>query len=208
MAASDAKALPIYGVAHRITVPIFNITTGEVLTGGLSGLAATASLDGAAFAATGLTVAEIGTTGFVTVDIDATRMTANTVAVKVTSSTSNSSDAVEVIYPSTYYLPATDSTNKAVLLQSGTGTGQVSLTSGKVALAATGLDAISTTAVAKGSVTSIAHMIVLIFRYLFGKQVVTDTTVTTYATDGTTPLSTFTTTTSSDGETFTRGEGA
>lgn len=170
--------------------------------------AAISADDATTLSSTGVTVAELGTTGLVTVNIDATRMQANVIVIKVTSSTTNASDGVVTLYPSLYYLPATDATNKAVLLQSGTGTGQVSLTSGKVALAATGLDAISTTAVAKGSVTSIAHMIVLIFRYLFGKQVVTDTTVTTYATDGTTPLSTFTTTTSSDGETFTRGEGA
>lgn len=193
MGASDAKALPIYGVAHRITVPIFNITTGEVLTGGLSGLAATASLDGAAFAATGLTVAEIGTTGFVTVDLDATRMTANTVAVKVTSTTSNSSDAVEIIYPSTYYLPATDSTNKAVLIQDGTGTGQIDTASGKVRLAPDGFQGLTpVNADATGRATTLDGMVCQVWAAEFNKHATDDSSgsvvETVYASDSTTVI--------------------
>lgn len=193
MAASDAKPLPIYGVAHRVTVPIFNITTGEVLTGGLAGLAATVSLDGAAFASTGLTVAEIGTTGFVTVDIDATRMTANTVALKVTSSTSNSSDAVEIIYPSAYYLPATDATNKAVLIQDGTGTGQIDTASGKVRLAPDGMQGMTpVTADPSGRATTIDGMIVQLWCAENNLHTTTSSggvvTERVYAADGTTTL--------------------
>jgi len=193
MAASDAKPLPIYGVAHRVTVPIFNITTQEVLTGGLAGLAATVSLDGGAFASTGLTVAEIGTTGFVTVDIDATRMTANTVALKVTSSTSNSSDAVEIIYPSTYYLPATDATNKAVLLQSGTGTGQVSLSSGKVRLASDGMASVAPANVdVTGRQTTYDGIISQLYAAEFNQHATAESggvvTETVYASDSTTAM--------------------
>lgn len=88
MAAIDAITHPIYGQAFRFTVAVRSITTGNPITGGLTTLAATASLDGASFAATGLTVAEIGTTGFVTVDVDATRMTCTSLIVQVTAANS------------------------------------------------------------------------------------------------------------------------
>lgn len=144
MSYTAAKPLPIWGVAHQETIPIYNITTGKVLTGGLSGLTAAISADDATtLSSTGVTVAELGTTGLVTVNIDATRMQANVIVIKVTSSTTNASDGVVTLYPSLYYLPATDATNKAVLLQSGTGTGQVSLSSGKVRLASDGMASVA-----------------------------------------------------------------
>lgn len=177
MAASDAKPLPIYGVAHRETGCIVSVTTGQVITGGLSSLTATASLDGAAFASTGLTIAEIGTTGFFTLDIDATRMTCNTLALKVTEATANSADWVCTIYPSTYYLPATDATNKAVLIQDGTGTGMIDTASGKVRLAPDGIDAITATE-PTGRATTFREMIINVWQYLWNSNSVVDGTQT------------------------------
>lgn len=99
MAAADATPFPVYGQAYRISGAIFDVTTGHIITGGLSSLAATASADGAAFSATGVTIAEIGTTGVFTVDLTAAVMTATTVIVKATEATANSADFCVVINP-------------------------------------------------------------------------------------------------------------
>ncbi len=188
MARSDAKPLPIYGVAHRESGCIINVTTGQVITGGLSSLEVTGSLDGGAFASTGLTVTEIGTTGFFTVDIDATRMTCNTLILKVTEATANSADWPCTIYPSAYYLPATDATNKAVLIQDGTGTGMIDTASGKVRLASDGLDSITVTETS-GRPSTFPQFLIKVFGYLFNRNRVVGGTQTVYNADGTSMVS-------------------
>jgi len=189
MAASDAKPLPIYGVAHRESGCIVSVTTGQVITGGLSSLAVTASLDGGAFAATGLTIAEIGSTGFFTIDIDVTRMTCNTLILKVTEATANSADWTCVIYPSLYYLPATDATNKAVLIQDGTGTGQIDTASGKVRLASDGLNGcVPSVAEPVGAVTSTDQQIAQLYGAEFNKHTVSDGVERVYKRDSTTVM--------------------
>lgn len=89
MAAADATAIPIKNQAFRVSDVILDITTLAAITGGLTGLAATASVDGAAFAVTGLTVAEIGTTGVVTLDIDAAQMNCTSLVVKISATNTN-----------------------------------------------------------------------------------------------------------------------
>lgn len=99
MSAADATPFPVYGQAYRFSGAIYDVTTGQVITGGLSSLAGTASADGAAFSGTGVTVTEIGTTGYFTVDLTAAVMTAYTVIVKVTEATANSADLSIVVNP-------------------------------------------------------------------------------------------------------------
>lgn len=194
MSYTAAKPLPIWGVAHQETIPIYNITTGKVLTGGLSGLTAAISADDATtLSSTGVTVAELGTTGLVTVNIDATRMQANVIVIKVTSSTTNASDGVVTLYPSLYYLPATDATNKAVLIQDGTGTGQIDTASGKVRLAPDGLQGMTpVTADPSGRATTIDGMIVQLWCAENNLHTTTSSggvvTERVYAADGTTTL--------------------
>lgn len=100
MASTDASYHPIRGQAYRITAPIRLVTTLEVAGAGLSTLAGTVSKDGGAFASTTSTPVEIATnSGFFTLDLSATEMTANTVAVKVTAAVANSEDFTIVLYP-------------------------------------------------------------------------------------------------------------
>jgi len=99
MAAIDSTASPVYGQAYRLTGVIKSVVTGRPITGGLTALAGTISKDGAAFAGTGVTVTEIGTTGFFTVDLDATAMTAYSIALEVTASNGNSVYFIEFIQP-------------------------------------------------------------------------------------------------------------
>jgi hypothetical protein len=86
MAVADALQIPVYGQKIRLSGVIVNTSTGNPITGGLTALTAFVSIDGGAFASTGLVVAEIGTTGYFTLDIDATRMTGNTIIPRVTAS--------------------------------------------------------------------------------------------------------------------------
>jgi len=99
MAAQDATFTPIYAQAFRTSGVIVAVTTGNPITGGLTTLAAQVSKDGGAFSATGVTVTEIGTTGFFTVDINATAMTANTIILRVTSADANAVYFTQVIQP-------------------------------------------------------------------------------------------------------------
>lgn len=197
MASSDSKPLPIYGVAHREYGCIISVTTGQVITGGLSSLAVTGSLDGGSFAATGLTIAEIGTTGFFSIDIDVTRMTCNALVLKVTEATANSADWVCVIYPSAYYLPATDATNKAVLIQDGTGTGMIDTASGKVRLATDGLNGcVPAVAEPVGAVTSTDQQIAQLYGAEFNLHTIVSGTESVYKRDSTTVMMTGTVTSS------------
>lgn len=77
----------------------------------------------------------------------------------------------------------------SVLLSSGTGTGQVNLTGGKVDLAATGLDSIPV-ADPSGVATTFPTMMVQLWRRFFKKATKTSTQIKTYANDGTTVVTT------------------
>lgn len=189
MASGDAKSLPIYGVAHAEYGWGRSSSTGQVITGGIGSLAVTGSLDGGAFASTGLTITETpASSGQYRIDIDATRMTCNHLGLKITGA--SMLDETINVYPSLYYLPATDATNKAVLIQEGTGYGQLVNDSGKVELAATGLDAISATAPTAAGATTFPKRLLLAALYATGAVVVTDDDVKLYDTVGGTLLGT------------------
>jgi hypothetical protein len=99
VAAGDAKAIAIYGALTRIVVPIFT-TTGTVVTGGLTGLAATRSIDEATAAATTNTPTEIATnSGVVYLDLTAAEMTCNCLFISITATNSGAVPAVIVLYP-------------------------------------------------------------------------------------------------------------
>lgn len=97
MASSDTRLLK--NAAARVYGCIKDNTTGRVITGGLTTLAATISKDGAAFAATGVTVTEIGTTGFFSVDITAAEFTSYVTVLKAESADSDSVDFIATLYP-------------------------------------------------------------------------------------------------------------
>jgi hypothetical protein len=99
MAATDASTFPVKGQAYRVTGVVINATTGNPITGGLTGIASTVSKDGGAFASTTNAASEIGTTGYFTVDLTASEMNANTVCVQVACSNTNAVYWKVVIIP-------------------------------------------------------------------------------------------------------------
>lgn len=99
MATTDSSLFAVKGQAYLFKVVIRSTVTGNPITGGLTDLAGTASIDGGAFSATGVTVLEIGTTGYVTVSLDSTRMTGNSIVVQVTASNTNALYASVEIKP-------------------------------------------------------------------------------------------------------------
>lgn len=100
MADSDyGQAMPAYGQGCYVQSVILSSSTGNELTGGLTGLAATVSKDGGAFASCTNTPAEIGTTGYVSVLLTATEMTANNVIVKFAANNANAMNGRVFIAP-------------------------------------------------------------------------------------------------------------
>lgn len=77
----------------------------------------------------------------------------------------------------------------SVLLSSGTGAGQLDLTSGAVVLASDGLDSIATTA-PTGVASNFREMLVALWRRSFKKNTLTATQLKTYADNGTDVLTT------------------
>lgn len=99
MASTDSIQTPVKGQAFRLYGVIRSSATANPITGGLTTPTVTGSLDGGAFASTGLTVTEIGTTGYFYVDIDATRMNVNAIIIEVTAANANAVKFSRVINP-------------------------------------------------------------------------------------------------------------
>lgn len=92
MAAVDATQTPVKGQAYRLYGAISNVTTGKVITGGLTSLACSLSKDGAAFTSSTNAPVEIGTTGFFYVDLTATEMDASAINLKFSATNTNAVD--------------------------------------------------------------------------------------------------------------------
>lgn len=100
MASTDATNQPVKGQAYRLTGFIKLVTTLEVAAAGLSTLAGSISKDGGTMGATTATPVEIATnSGFFYLDLTASEMSAQTVAIKVTATAANTEDFAIVLYP-------------------------------------------------------------------------------------------------------------
>lgn len=98
MAASDAKPIPQKNVAYRVTFPIYDVN-GDLVTGA-AGLDSEISKDSGTATDCTNEATEIATSfGLYYLDLTATEMNADTVAIKVKSTTTDSKDAVIIIYP-------------------------------------------------------------------------------------------------------------
>jgi hypothetical protein len=98
MAAGDASAFGRKNVAYRITFPIYD-ADGDLVTGA-AGLDPEVSKDGGTFANATNSVTEIATSsGIYYLDLTATEMNADTVAVIVKTSSSGAKTTALVIYP-------------------------------------------------------------------------------------------------------------
>ena len=77
-------AFPTVDEAYSYEGYIANSNTGQPIVGGLTGVVAEASLDGAAYSATGVTFTETGTSGFFTLTVGATQMGATYGTLRIT----------------------------------------------------------------------------------------------------------------------------
>lgn len=98
MAASDARPVPRRNVAYRVTFPILD-ADGDLVTGA-TGLDSEVSKDGGTFADAGSEATEIATSsGVYFLDLTATEMDADTVAVIVKTTSAGAKTTVIVMYP-------------------------------------------------------------------------------------------------------------
>lgn len=149
MASTDAKIVPVKNTAYRLTFGIFK-SDGTLITGA-TGLDSEVSKDAGTFADCTNEATEIATSsGIYYLDLTSTEMNADTVVVLVKSTSTGAVPVVITLYPqeagdipvnTTYWngtavaTPDTAGYPK-VTIKSGTGTGELSLSSGRVAVQA------------------------------------------------------------------------
>lgn len=98
MASTDAKTFPAKNVAYRVTFPIYD-STGSLVTGA-AGLDSEVSKDGGTFADCTNEASEIASaSGLYYLDLTATEMNADTVAIIVKTSTTGAKTTVLILYP-------------------------------------------------------------------------------------------------------------
>lgn len=150
MAATDAKPQPQKNVAQRITFEIYNVTNGALISGATA-LDSEVSKDGAAFNDCTAEATEIGSSGVYTLDLTATEMNADTVAVVVKTTSANAKIPVIVMYPQ-------ETGDVKVDVDSWKGAAPASLISQKVSAVASTIadDAITAAALADSAVAELA----------------------------------------------------
>lgn len=98
MASGDATAIPVKNQAYRVTFPILD-ADGDLVTGA-AGLDSEISKDGGTFADVTAEATEIATaSGMYYLDLTATEMNADTVAIIVKTTTSGAKTTPIVLYP-------------------------------------------------------------------------------------------------------------
>lgn len=218
MASTDARAIPYKSAAWRVTFPILD-ADGDPVTGA-TGLDSEISKDGGAFADCTNEATEIGSSGIYYLDLTSTEMGADTVAIRVQTTTSGAKTSILIAYPQeaddmrvsvTHWnntavaSPATAG-YPAVTLKSGTGTGELSLSSGLVSVSATGLDAVvMVEPTAPPAVTGTLRA-ALAWLLALSRNKITQTGTTSVLRNDADGANIATSTVSDDGTTFTRGE--
>jgi hypothetical protein len=141
MAASDALPVARKNVAYRVQFGIYK-NDGTLITGA-TGLDSEVSKDSAAFADCTSEATEIGSSGVYYLDLTSTEMNADVVSILVKSTSTGAVPVILTINPeeggdirvNATHLAGTAQTGRdigaSVLLSSGTGTGQVNLSSGR-----------------------------------------------------------------------------
>jgi hypothetical protein len=220
MASTDARLIPYKNAAWRVTFPILDADGDPV--SGATGLDSEVSKDAAAFADCTNEATEIGSSGVYYLDLTNSEMNADTVAIRVQTSSSGAKTTIIVAYPqeaddirasvthwagSAVASPDTAGHPK-VTVKSGTGTGEVSLSSGLVTLAATGLD--NVVCAEPGAVPSLTANLKTAVSWLLAlaRNKVTQTSTTSTLRNDADSSSIATSTVSDDGTTFTRGKWA
>jgi hypothetical protein len=145
MASTDARPVPIKNTAYRHYFHYWK-TDSTMLTS-ITGADTEVSKDGGTFTDCTNEFTEIGTSGPGYIDLTSTEMNADSVVIKSTCTNTGAVPYIYYLYPeeagdiraNAAQLGGTNQTGRdigaSVLLSSGTGTGQISLTSGLVTLA-------------------------------------------------------------------------
>jgi hypothetical protein len=168
MAATDARPVPIKNTAYRHYFHYWK-TDSTMLTS-ITGADTQVSKDGAAFGVCTNEFTEIGTSGPGYIDLTSTEMNADSVVIKSTCTNTGAVPYIYYFYPeeagdiraNAAQLGGTTQTGRdigaSVLLSSGTGTGQLSLSSGLVTLAAvTHTGAVIPTVTTTGTATTVTN---------------------------------------------------
>ena len=218
MASTDARLIPYKNAAWRVTFPIFD-ADGDTVTGA-TGLDSEISKDGGAFADCTNEATEIGSSGIYYLDLTSTEMDADTVAIQVKTSSSGAKTTNIVTYPQeaddvrvsvTHWAGTAVATPDTagypkVTLKAGTGTGEVSLSSGLVTLSATGLD--NVVCAEPGGVPALTANLKTAISWLLAlaRNKMLQTSTTSTLRNDADNANIATSTVSDDGTTFTRGE--
>lgn len=218
MASTDARLIPYKNAAWRVTFPIFD-ADGDMVTGA-TGLDSEISKDGGAFADCTNEATEIGSSGIYYLDLTSTEMNADTVAIQVKTSSSGAKTTNIVTYPQeaddvrvsvTHWAGTAVATPDTagypkVTLKAGTGTGEVSLSSGLVTLSATGLD--NVVCAEPGGVPALTANLKTAISWLLAlaRNKMLQTSTTSTLRNDADNANIATSTVSDDGTTFTRGE--
>ena len=220
MASTDARLIPYKNAAWRVTFPIFD-ADGDTVTGATA-LDSEISKDGGAFADCTNEATEIGSSGIYYLDLTSTEMNADTVAIQVKTSSSGAKTTNIVTYPQeaddvrvsvTHWAGTAVATPDTagypkVTLKAGTGTGEVSLSSGLVTLSATGLD--NVVCAEPGGVPALTANLKTAMSWLLAlaRNKITQTSTTSTLRNDADSANIATSTVSDDGTTFVRGEWA
>ena len=218
MASTDARLIPYKNAAWRVTFPIFD-ADGDMVTGA-TGLDSEISKDGGAFADCTNEATEIGSSGIYYLDLTSTEMNADTVAIQVKTSSSGAKTTNIVTYPQeaddvrvsvTHWAGTAVATPDTagypkVTLKAGTGTGEVSLSSGLVTLSATGLD--NVVCAEPGGVPALTANLKTAISWILAlaRNKMLQTSTTSTLRNDADNANIATSTVSDDGTTFTRGE--
>ena len=218
MASTDARLIPYKNAAWRVTFPILD-ADGDTVTGATA-LDSEISKDGGAFADCTNEATEIGSSGIYYLDLTSTEMNADTVAIQVKTSSSGAKTTNIVTYPQeaddvrvsvTHWAGTAVATPDTagypkVTLKAGTGTGEVSLSSGLVTLSATGLD--NVVCAEPGGVPALTANLKTAISWLLAlaRNKMLQTSTTSTLRNDADNANIATSTVSDDGTTFTRGE--
>lgn len=218
MASTDARLIPFKNAAWRVTFPIFD-ADGDLVSGA-TGLDSEISKNGGAFADCTNEATEIGSSGIYYLDLTSAEMNADTVAIQVKTSTVGAKTTNIIAYPQEgddIRVSVTQWTGTAVAspdtagypkvtIKSGTGTGEVSLSSGLLTLSATGLD--NVVCAEPGAVPALTANLKTALSWLLAlaRNKITQTSTTSTLRNDADSGNIATSTVSDDGTTFTRGE--
>ncbi len=212
MAATDARAIPFKNQAYRVTFPLYDADGDPVI--GAAALDSEVSKDAGAFADCTNEATEIGTSGIYYLDLTSTEMNADTVAIRVQTSTVGAKTTVIILYPQeTADLVVTvGANNDKTGYTASTVTDKTGYTVSTVndktgySLSATGLDSVVTAEPAGPPAFGGTLKSAISWLLALGRNKITQTATTQLVRNDADSATIGTSTVSDDGTTYTRGK--